>query len=788
MIMNHLRIAWRNLIRSKAFTAINISGMALGIACSLLIILWVQDERNVDSFHKNGKQIYQVYERMYNNGRVDANYITQGLLAEELKKVVPEVQYATGLERNWHYTLQAGEKVEKLEGSYASADFFSMFSYPLLEGTPQNSLTAPEHIAISRKVADLLFGGPEKAIGKAVRFENREDLTVNAVYENMPANSSRKLDFIRSWKAYVNENAWVNSWSSASPASFVQLRPDADPVKVEAKIKDFIYRYTSRDENAYIELGLQPYTSTYLYSTFENGQVDGGRIEYVRLFTLVGIFILLIACINFMNLATARSTKRAKEVGIRKVIGAHRTALIWQFTGEAMMLTLFAMIIGVLVASVLLPVFNELTGKQLFMPFGSASFWLVLLCLLVLTGLISGSYPAFFLSSLNPVSVLKGSLKFGWGATFFRKGLVVFQFSLSVIFIVGMIVIYRQMAYVQSKNLGYDRENLVYIPIEGDLVKQYDHFKSEAGKLPGILAISRMKQSPTDFDHTTGDIHWPGKDRNLTIAFADMVVGYDFAKALNLEFVDGHDFTREFSTDSIGYLVNETALKKIGYTDPVGQPIMWGNKRGTIIGVIRDFHFHSMHQSIEPLIVRMDENQKWGTILIRTKAGRTKETLAGLEKIFTALNPRFPFTYQFADQEYAKLYKSEETVSRLANYFACLATFISCLGLFGLATFSAEQRNREIGVRKVMGASVVNIVTLFSSSFLKLVLIAFLLALPVSWYMMNNWLQGFAYATRLEWWIFAWAGLITIGIALLTVGYHSIRTALINPVRSLRME
>ncbi|HJT72558.1 MAG TPA: FtsX-like permease family protein, partial [Chitinophaga sp.] len=642
--------------------------------------------------------------------------------------------------------------------------------------------------AISRRVATLLFGSPGKAMGKTVRFENSVDLTVNAVFEDMPANSSRHLDFLRSWQAYVKENPWVTNWNSASPASFVQLRPDADPAKVEAKIKNFIYRYTSRDNNSYSELGLQPYTTTYLQSIFRNGQIDGGRIEYVKLFTLIAAFILLIACINFMNLATARSTKRAKEVGIRKVVGAYRTSLIGQFIGEALILTLFSVVIGILLVTAVLPVFNELTGKQLSLSIGSTRFWVALPVLLIVTGLVAGSYPAFFLSSLHPVKVLKGNLKFGQGATFFRKGLVVFQFVLSVILIVGMIVIYRQMAYVQSKNLGYDRENLVYIPVEGDMIRQYDLFKEQAAGIPGVVAISRMRQSPTDFDHTVGDVRWIGKAPEEEVPFADMKVGYDFARTLKLEFLDGHDFTPEFGTDSIGYMINETALKKIGYKDPIGQPIWWGNARGAIIGVLKDFHFHSMHQAIEPLIIRMDSSPKWSTMLVRIKTGRTTETLAGLEKIFKTLNPAFPFSYQFADQEYAKLYKSEQIVSRLSGYFACLATLISCLGLFGLATFSAEQRTREMGIRKVMGASVLNIVALFSSSFLKLVLIAFLLAMPVSWYIMNSWLQGFAYAVSIEWWIFAIAGLVTVSIALLTVGYQSIRAGMMNPIKSLNVE
>ncbi|MEO6542110.1 MAG: FtsX-like permease family protein, partial [Ferruginibacter sp.] len=597
-----------------------------------------------------------------------------------------------------------------------------------------------------------------------------------------------KFDFLRSWLAFVKENEWVNNWGNTSPVTFIQLREDADPVKVESKIKDFIYRYQEKDKAFVTELALQRYDEKYLHSTFKNGKIDGGRIEYVSLFAIVAIFILLIACINFMNLATARSAKRAKEVGIRKVVGARRSTLIGQFAGEAILLTFISTIIAVSLAAILLPAFNNLTGKQLALPFEQPFFWTALFGLLVVTGFVSGSYPALFLSSLNPVRVLKGSLKFGWGAIFLRKGLVVFQFTLSIILIVGMIVIYSQMNYVQSKNLGYDRENLVYIPIEGELSKKYDVFKEETNKIPGILTVSKMRNSPTIIEHHTGNISWPAKDQNLSVSFADAVVGYDFVKTMKLQLNEGRDFSTGYGTDSAGYLLNETAINKIGYKEPIGKTITWGSHEGKIIGVLKDFHFNSMHQTIEPLIVRLDENWNWGTILVRTKAGKTKAAIAGLEKICKALNPKFPFSYQFSDLEYTNLYKSEQVVNKLSDYFAFLAIFISCLGLFGLATFSAGQRTKEIGVRKVLGASVPNIVALLTGNFIKPVIIAILIAVPVSIYIMNQWLQGFAYKIDIKWWMFASAGLIAIVIAIITVSSQAIKAAIVNPVKSLRTE
>lgn len=798
MVRNYFKIALRNLVCNQAFSAINIMGLALGMACSLLIMLWVQDERSVDGFHVNGKQLYQVYQRQYYDGKIDGDYPAPGLLADELKKGFPEVQYASSLEWNNTCTFEAGDQLHKMEGTFAGADFFKMFSYPLLQGTPETALNTPIGMAISRKMAQLFFGSPEKAIGQPIRYENREELLVTAVFENLPTNSSQQFDFLRSWVAYVKENDWVNNWGNTNPVTLVQLRPDADPVKVEAKIKDFIHRYRPKDQGFLVELGLQPYPEKYLHSTFKNGLIEGGRIEYVQLFSLVAVFILLIACINFMNLATARSTKRAKEVGVRKVVGAARSTLMGQFMGEALLLTFFSILVAVMLVALLLPSFNQLTGKQLFLPFEQPLFWVTLLGLLLLTGLFAGSYPAFFLSSLNPIRALKGSgasrrgtasrLKFSWGATFFRKGLVVFQFGLSIILIVGTIVIYRQMDYVQTKNLGYDRENRIYIPIEGDLAEKYGLFKEEAGKMVGVVTISNMRQSPTVIGHHPGDIDWTGKAPNLHISFANTPVGYDFVKTMKLKLTEGRDFSKDFGTDSASYLVNETAIKKIGYQNPIGQPLTWGNHPGKIIGVLKDFHFNSMRETIEPLVIRLDEKQPWGTILVRTEVGKTKAVLANLGKVCKALNPNFPFTYQFSDQEYAKLYQSEQVVSQLSSYFAFLTIFISCLGLFGLAAFTAEQRTKEIGVRKVFGASVSDIVGLLSKEFLKLVLVAIVISSPLAWWIMNQWLDDFAYKIAIGWWVFALAGLLAIGIALLTASFQAVKAALMNPVKSLRTE
>jgi len=787
MIRNYFKIAWRNLANSKAHSLINIGGLSVGLACSLLILLWVQDERSVDGFHANGPQLFQLYERNIHQGVTDATYNTQGLLADELKRKIPEVQYASGLEQNRPFTFEAGNKVLKMDGTYAGADFFKMFSYPIIKGTPESALNSANGLAISRKMAEAFFGSVGDAIGKTIRYENRDNLVVTAVFENLPANSSQQFDFLKSWKAFVAENAWVNNWNSSSPSTYIQLRPGADPEKAAAKIRDFLGFYRPATAGLRTELALQPYTEKYLHSTFKNGIADGGRIEYVNIFSLVAIFILLIACINFMNLATARSIKRAREVGVRKVMGAARASLIGQFMSEALLLSFISMLIAIVLVILLLPEFNSITGKQIVLQAGQPVYWLALAGVLLLTGLLSGGYPAVFLSSLNPVRVLKGSLKFGQGAIFFRKGLVVFQFTLSIILIIGTIVISGQMDYVQNKNLGYNRENLLYIPLEGDLIKKYDLFKDEALKMSGVQSVSKMKESPTVIGHSKSDITWDGKDPNQPASISDATVGYDFVQTMKLQLAGGRDFSKEYA-DSANYLINETAAKKMGYQSPVGRALSMGDRKGKIVGVLKDFHFNSMHEAIGPLVIRLADNQKWGTILVRVQAGMTKKVLTRLEKISKELNPDFTFSYQFSDQEYAKLYNSEQVVNKLCNYFAFIGIFISCLGLLGLVMFTAEQRVKEISIRKVLGAKVGSLFGLLSSEFLILVLISLLIASPVTWYAMNKWLQGFAYHTTMQLWMFALAGGLIILIALATVSFHAIKAALINPIKSLRSE
>ena len=789
MLRNFLKVAIRNLWKHKGYSALNIFGLAMGMACSLLILLWIRDEKSMDNFHVKGDRLYSVFERQYYDGKIDAGHFTPGVLPDEMKKVLPEVEMACGTSWGEDMTFQAGDKILKENGGEAGADFFRMFSYPLLAGTAESALATPSSMAISRKMAVAFFGSPQGAIGKTIRNENKRDMTVAAVFENVLENTSQKFDFVLNWYAYLDDNNWAKQWGNNGPQTLLLLRKDADVAAFNRKITLFLDKYNKEQgKNFYIRLGIQRFGDIYLHSNFVNGQLEGGRIEYVRLFSIVAIFILCIACINFMNLTTARSVKRAKEIGIRKVVGAVRPALIRQFIGEAVLLAFFSVVLALGMVLLALPAFNHLTGKEIGLPYSSSSFWLSLVGLTLVTGMVSGSYPALFLSSFQPIRVLKGTLRFSPATAWFRKGLVVFQFVLSIVLIIGTMVVSEQVNYIQSINLGYDRENMVYIPLDGDLAGKYKLFKESALQLPGVSEVSRLSQQPTDIENGTGGVDWDGKDPNNSVMFTQTAAGYDLVRTLGLKMVKGRDYSPAFGTDSVGYMLNEEAARRIGYKDPIGKRLTFWGKKGTIIGVIRNFHFTSLHDPIKPLVIRFGEQDNYGSALIRTKAGKTQAALKGLEGLCRSLNPKFPFTYTFADEEYRKLYKSETVVHGLANCFAGLAIFISCLGLLGLAMFTAEQRTKEFGIRKVLGAKVSTLFSLLSKDFLVLVLVAFVVATPLAAWAMHVWLQNYAYHIGLEWWVFVLAGAMALLIALVTVSFQAIRVAIANPVRSLRSE
>jgi putative ABC transport system permease protein len=789
VIKNYLKVAWRNLVRNKAHTFINIAGLSVGLACSLLILLWVQNELNVDAFHKNSGRLFTIYDKFYSAHKPIGTYNTSGVLAAVLKKNIPEIEYATGFGFNGDHVFRAGDKVLKLEGNSADADFFKMFSYTLLQGKAQSALNTPASLAISRKMAENFFGSPQNALGKTIRYDNKRNFTITAVFENLSASSSQKFDFLTNWDAFYQENPWARDMGNIGPGTYIQLRADADPALTQTKIMHYLDKFNKgprTSESA--TLGLQRFDEVYLHGNFVDGNLEGGRIGYVNLFSIVAIFILLIACINFMNLTTARSVKRAREIGIRKVVGALRSSLIWQFISESLLITSMAVIIALVLVVLLLPVFNQITQKQIELPFNQLSFWIKLVALTLVTGFISGSYPALFLSSFNPVKVLKGAIKLDPGTTLFRKGLVVFQFLLSVILTIGTIIVSRQVNFIQSINLGYDKENLVYVPLEGDLGTKYEVFRDEALKMPGIQSLTRISSTPTNIQQSDASIDWVGSDPNLNMQFNYAYAGYDFVNTMKLKLVSGRDFSRDFPSDSTGFMINEAALKIIGYANPIGKNLTFRGIHGKIIGVLKDFHFSSLHEQIKPLIVPFNARETNGFALIRTQPGKTKEAIASLENIYKQLNPNFQFTYSFSDEEYNKLYNNEQIISKLSDAFAFLAIFISCLGLLGLAMFMAEQRIKEIGIRKVLGANVASLFVLLLSEFLLLVIIALLIASPIAWYAMNKWLQNFAYKAPVQIWMFIMAGGLVVLIAMATVSFQAIKAALVNPIKSLRSE
>jgi putative ABC transport system permease protein len=802
MIKSFLKIAWRNVIRHKAHTAINVIGLALGMTCCLFIFLWVQDEKGIDNFHSEGKNLYTLYNTVKANGKSDGNYNTPynykmryDFLVEDIKDAVPEIKhlafYATGYDLPWGHpeTIQVGEKIVKFEGARAGKDFFKMFSYSIIQGNAENAIKDLNSIAISKRMAEIFFGSPANAIGKSVRYENKNNYIVSSVFDNVTSQSSLKFDFLLNFEL----QKMALEWSSNNFNTYIELADNADPKLVEAKINQLLQPRLGLPKGVQVHIGMQRFGDQYLHNNFVNGRPAGGRVEYVKIFSEVAIFILIIACINFMNLATARSVKRAKEVGVRKVVGSSRGNLIGQFFGESLMFSFLAMLLSIILLLLLMPAFNQFTGKQFGFPLAQISFWVSLIGLMLITGLVAGSYPALYISSLKPVRILKGALRFTQGAIWFRKGLTVFQFVLSIILLIATIVITRQTSYVQSAHLGYDRENMVYTRIEGALSKKNNYllFKERASKMPGIALIDRTTEVPQAMNFVVNDdeITWEGKEKNTTIGVKPASVGFDFVKLMKLQMAEGRDFSRTNPTDSTdAYMINEEAAREMGMKNPIGKWVQAWKKRGHIIGVLKDYHTQSLHEPMKPILIDVKEGEYFGVIIAKIMPGKTKEALESLAKVYKELNPNYPFSYQFVDQEYQKLYSSEFIVSTLSIVFAVMAIAISCLGLLGLVMFSAEQRIKEFGVRKVLGASLGQLMSLFAADFMKLIFVAFLIAAPLGWYAMHSWLQDFAYRIDISWWIFVLAGAGSLMIALFTLSYEAFKTAATNPVKSLRSE
>ena len=790
MFKNHLKIAWRNLLKDRQFTLLNILGLSAGLACALLIFLWVNDERSYDKFFANDNQVYQVMEHRKSDGDIKVSDESSGLVSEVLKAQMPQVQYAASLApTEWFQksTLSVGDKNIKAQGQYAGKDYFNIFSFKLLEGDKSKVLADNSSIVISDELAKRLFGTTENIIGKAIDFQHDTTFFVSGIFEKVPSHSSQQFDFVLSFDYYFSVQSWVKTWGNTGPHNFVLLKKGTDIHAFNKKIAGLI---AANANDTTRSLFAARFSDNYLLNSFDHGSQVGSKIIYVRLFSLIAIFILAIACINFMNLSTAKAARRMKEVGIKKVVGAGRSQLVFQFLSESIMLTLMAMAFAVLIVWLLLPPFNQLTGKQISLtpdPKTIGSF----LAIALIAGLLAGSYPALYLSRFNPLSVLKGTLKTSFAEALSRKGLVVFQFTMSAILIVAVIIVYRQVQFIQSTNPGYNKDNIVRFDSEGSIQGKEDEFIGEMKRIPGVVNASFTFNNMIGRNFGVWGISWEGKDPNADIYFEGFGAGYDFIETMDMHMKEGRSFSRNYGDDYSKILLNEAAIRAMHLKNPVGKFItVFGDKR-QIIGVVKDFHFESLHEPVKPAYFTLQQNpgkNPWFKIMTRIKANHQQQTIASIQHLYESFNPGFPFTFNFLSEAYQKQYDTETRIATLSKYFAALAIIISCLGLFGLAAFTAQKRRKEIGVRKVIGASVTDITSMLSKDFLRLVLIALCIAFPASWWLMNNWLQGFAYRVHISAGTFLLAGISIIVITLLTIGYQSIRAAIANPVKSLRTE
>ncbi len=787
MFKNHIKIAWRNIVKNRVFAFLNILGLATGLLSSLLIYLWVTDELAIDNYHKNIDQLYSVYQKQIFEGRIDAGYFTPAVLYRELKNKIPEIEKASPMSWKGAKTFVFNDTSFTQEGFFVGEDYFDMFSYEFLEGTLASVMNSPDHIAISEEMAQLFFGSAKNAIGKAISYENRRPLKVSAVLKDANPANSRKSDFFLHWDIFLEENGWAPDITNSGPRTFVMLKENSNVAEVNTKIKDFLEPYRAgEDDNFIVELGLQPYGESYLHGNFENGIISGGRIDNVRIFGGIAFFVLLIACINFMNLASAGSLKRAKEVGVRKSLGAKNGSLISQFLGEALLLSFISTAFSLVLILMLLPLFNELAEKELSLWNLSALSWLGILAVSVFTGIFSGSYPAFVLASFKAINIFKTDKN--PKTQIIRKGLVVFQFSLSVILISGMIITSRQIHYIKDQDLGFDRHNVLLFSFQGDSIRSFSGFKKRALQLPGVESLTISSNSPLGFSNGFTGVEWPGKPENDPTVFMTMAVSADFTKTWGTEMLLGKDFSDKSVADNSGYILNETALKVMGIENPIGTSISFWDGKAPIIGVVKDFPINTVKTSISPLIIRNGENNNTGIVMARIAPNNVMKTMDNLKGLFTEIHPEIPFDYVFSDKIYDRMYRSETVFFRLSKYFSIMAIFISCLGLLGLVMFTAQQKVKEIGIRKALGASVIAITNLLIKDFIKLVLLGIVVGSPIAWYFMERWLTNYKYKIDMPWWAFGASALLVILIALLTVSFNSIKAAIVNPVKSLRAE
>ena len=793
MLKNYLKIAFRNLWKHRGFSILNISGLAMGLMAGFLILLYVNFELSYDGFHHNGSDIYRVVADIKTpSENIESNTAAWAVLPH-LEREFPEIKRAVRITNSNMLVRKDEIKFQETNAIAADSAFFEVFDFKLLLGDKKEVLRNPYALVLSETAATKYFGDQDP-MGQTLKIMDEGfTATVTGIMEDIPENSHINADIILSMVTYTGDlrPGLDTQWGNYGAANYIWVNANTDREQLQSKFPDFLERNTGeemKESKMFATLFLEPFEQVYLQST--RGGAGDGNINNIYIFSIVGIFVLLIACINFINLTTARSVERAKEVGIRKVIGAEKQQLGLQFIGESLIIALFAFVLAVVLIALFLPFFNEMAGKTIATGIFSSPLHMGILLLIALAiGLLAGIYPAFVLSSFKPVSVLKGSFSTGTQGTLLRKGLVIAQFTISIALIIGTIIIYNQLSFMRSQELGFDKEQTMVL--ETNVSPAQTSLKLAIDDLPGVKSTSLGSAVPgggnsgaySEIENKNGDM----QVANLDAYFVD----YDYIDQFNLKVVAGRGFSRDFVTDSTEAMVlNEKAVQLLGYSDPkdaLGAKFdQWG-RQGQIIGVIKDFHFRSLQQDILPLTVRIEPNNN-DLIAIKLKPGNIEQTVASVEEKWQEILPNSPFNYYFLDEFFDRQYRTEERFGNLFLNFAALAILISCLGLLGLAAYSTLQRKREIGIRKVIGSSIFGIVTLLSKDFLKLVGIAFLIASPIAWLMMDSWLQDFAYPIAIQWWMFALAGASAIVIALMTVSFHALKASLANPIKSLRTE
>ncbi|MEI9807065.1 MAG: ABC transporter permease [Bacteroidota bacterium] len=790
MIKNYLKVAWRNLMKNKVFSFINILGLTIGITVCMMIFLFIMNEFSFDTFHKQKKNIYRVmrgYDATKNRVAYLSGPYATALLNDfpgEIKKAV-RVMPSNGLVS--FNNISFNEKKLYI----ADADFFTLFSFPLVKGDPATALKDPASVVLTETTARKYFG-KQDPMGKVIEMDKGRQLKVTGIAKDVPSNSHLDFDLVMPLSNYFNAE-WFNVWMNNNNFTYVLLDEHTNKAQVEKRFPQFMDKYLAKDMariGAHFDIALTPLTDIYFEPTTAFDNVKHGDKKVVYIFLSIAAFILLIACINFMNLSTIRAVERSKEVGLRKVMGALRNHLVWQFIGESLLLTLISCVLSVGLLQLLMPVYSQLLGYELTVSWNAALIWLFLAAVILVVGFLAGSYPAFFLSAFSPIQALKGKLRLGKGGSLFRQGLVVVQFSISVLLIIGTIIITNQMKYVKEKELGYNKEHSIIVPIDNN--ELYDHrvtFKNELEAKGNIVSVSLMSGEPGGFfDMHTFEAEGQAGVWKSRTEFAD----FEYVKTLGLKMIAGRDFSPQYATDTTdAVLINRTAAVNLGFTpeQAIGKWLKNTNRDQTkrkVIGVVEDFNFLSLKEKMDALVISPSEDRR--VAVIKIKPGNIPAALATVKEIYSKVAPAYPFEYNFLDQKFDTLYKADIRQQTILGIFSGLAIFIACLGLFGLASFTAAKRTKEIGVRKVLGSSTQNIVMLLSKDLLRPVLIAALIAIPAGYYAMNNWLQNFAYRTPLHWWIFAAAAAVTLGIALFTVGLKAMRAAVVNPVKSLRTE